>query len=73
MPNGCTPLYDAMGQSLTKLHNRIKDDSDATAVVTVLTDGLENASKEWTANRVTPFDRTAQIRRMVFLLYGVCP
>ena len=46
MPNGCTPLYDAMGQSLTHLHDRIKDDKDATAVVTVLTDGLENASRE---------------------------
>ena len=48
-PNGCTPLYDAVGQSLTTLYNRIKDDSDATAVVTVLTDGLENTSKEWDA------------------------
>ena len=49
MPNGCTPLYDAMGQSLTHLHDRIKDDKDATVVVTVLTDGLENASREWDA------------------------
>ena len=49
MPNGCTPLYDAMGQSLTHLHDHIKDDKDATAVVTVLTDGLENASREWDA------------------------
>ena len=49
MPNGCTPLYDAMGLSLTHLHDRIKDDKDATAVVTVLTDGLENASREWDA------------------------
>ena len=49
MPNGCTPLYDAMGLSLTRLHDRIKDDPDAAAVVTVLTDGLENASREWTA------------------------
>ena len=48
-PNGCTPLYDAVGQSLTTLYNRIKDDSDATAVVTVLTDGLENDSKDWDA------------------------
>ena len=50
MPNGCTPLYDAMGQSLTRLHNRIKKDADASAVVTVLTDGLENASREWRAD-----------------------
>ena len=49
MPNGCTPLYDAMGQSLTALHTAIKDDVDASAVVTVLTDGLENASREWDA------------------------
>jgi len=49
MPNGCTPLYDAMGQSLTKLHTTIKGDVDASAVVTVLTDGLENASREWDA------------------------
>ena len=49
MPTGCTPLYDAMGQSLTKLHTAIKGDVDATAVVTVLTDGLENASHEWNA------------------------
>lgn len=46
-PCGCTPLYDAMGQSLTALHDHIKDDDDATAVVTVLTDGYENASVEW--------------------------
>lgn len=52
-PSGCTPLYDAMGQSLTTLHNHIKEDNDATAVVTVLTDGLENASKEWTARRLS--------------------
>lgn len=49
MPTGCTPLYDAMGQSLTKLHTAIKGDVDASAVVTVLTDGLENASREWDA------------------------
>ena len=49
-PRGCTPLYDAMGQSLTTLHNRIKDDKDASAVVTILTDGLENASREWNAS-----------------------
>ena len=42
MPNGCTPLYDAMGQSLTKLHTAIKGDVDASAVVTVLTDGLDS-------------------------------
>ena len=51
-PNGGTPLYDAMGQSLTTLHERIKDDINASAVVTVLTDGLENSSREWDAPKL---------------------
>ena len=42
-----TPLYDAMGISLTALRNDIRDKDDATAVVTIITDGLENASKEY--------------------------
>ena len=53
IPNGCTPLYDALGESLTALHKRIKDDKNASAVVTILTDGLENASQHWTARTVS--------------------
>jgi len=48
-PCGCTPLYDAVGQSLTRLFEKIKDIEDATAVVTILTDGYENSSHEWNA------------------------
>lgn len=48
-PHGCTPLFDAMGQTITALYEHIKDDDDATGVVTVLTDGLENDSHEWNA------------------------
>lgn len=48
-PNGMTPLYDALGQSLTRLRQQMEGDAEATAVVTVLTDGLENASREWNA------------------------
>ena len=42
-----TPLYDAMGISINALFKDIKDKEDATAVVTVITDGMENASKEY--------------------------
>lgn len=51
-PNGCTPLYDAMGQSISRLHQLIKEDVDASAVVTVMTDGLENASREYNARQL---------------------
>ncbi len=36
-----------MGISINALYKAIKDKEDATAVVTVITDGLENASKEY--------------------------
>lgn len=46
-PCCCTPLYDAMGISLTKLRKDIENIPNSTAIVTVITDGLENASKEY--------------------------
>ena len=48
-PYGNTPLYDTMGITLSKLYDSIKDDEYAVGVVTVLTDGLENASRNWRA------------------------
>ena len=44
-----TPLFDAIGSSIKKLKNDIKDIEDAAVLVTIITDGYENASKEWTA------------------------
>ena len=44
-PNACTPLYDAMGISITALENKFKEGDRA--LVTIITDGLENASKEY--------------------------
>lgn len=49
-PQGCTPLYDAMGNSLSSLRKKISGDENATGVVTILTDGLENASRHWRVN-----------------------
>lgn len=46
-PQGCTPLYDAVGISLTELHKAIAGDPDASGVVTIVTDGYENDSTEW--------------------------
>ena len=49
-PNGCTPLYDAMGMSLSKLQSKV--DKDDHALVTIITDGLENASHEYSGKAV---------------------
>lgn len=45
-PGGCTPLYDAMGKALTDLEPHVKEKE--AVLVTVITDGYENASCEYT-------------------------
>ena len=47
-----TPLYDAMGLSINALYKDIKDKEDATAMVTVITDGMENASREYSGSAI---------------------
>ena len=51
-PCCCTPLYDEMGFTLTSMRNHVKNIEDAVVVVTIITDGLENASKEYTGAAV---------------------
>ena len=60
-PCCCTPLYDAMGFTLTTMRNYVKKVDDAVVVVTIITDGYENASKEYTG---------AAVKRLVEELKG---
>jgi hypothetical protein len=47
-PASMTPLYDAMGFSISKLKQYLEGKDNYSVLVTVLTDGEENASKEYT-------------------------
>ena len=47
-PDSMTPLYDAMGFGFTKLKTELESQTDYNVLVTILTDGEENASKEYT-------------------------
>ena len=42
-----TPLHDAIGLACTRLHKVAAADHEANVSVTIITDGYENASKEW--------------------------
>jgi hypothetical protein len=46
-PDGFTALNDAIGFAVTKLKEELKGRKDTDVIVTILTDGLENNSKEW--------------------------
>lgn len=58
-PNACTPLYDAMGHAIGKLDRKAKDGD--CVLVTVITDGLENASREFSGAMVK--EMVARLRK----------
>lgn len=52
VPGACTPLYDAIGRTLTRLEKELKGDDRHSVVVTVITDGLENSSEEYSLTSI---------------------
>ena len=44
-PGGCTPLFDAMGKTFNEMEGLVHPDDKVFA--TVITDGMENASREY--------------------------
>lgn len=44
-PEGCTPLYDAIGNGISELRRHVAPNDSV--LVTILTDGEENSSKEY--------------------------
>ena len=42
-----TPLYDAIGSTISRVHAAKSKVSDSLALVTIITDGYENASREY--------------------------
>ena len=67
-PNGCTPLFDAMGIALTELEKKVTDDD--IALVTVITDGYENASRMYSQKAIQNLVSRQDERGWVFTYIG---
>ena len=65
-----TPLYDAIGCTLKKLKNDVRDVEDSAVIVTIITDGYENASKEWTGPAVKKLIDECKQEGWVFAFIG---
>ena len=52
-PNASTPLYDALGFGINSLNNYLQDKTEYNVLVTVLTDGEENASREFNKSQIS--------------------
>lgn len=64
VPRGGTPLRDAIGKTITDLGKRFEHMSESDrpdkVVIVILTDGLENASREYTAAQIAGMIKTQQ-------------
>lgn len=67
-PDCCTPLYDAMGQSLNALRPKVA--ADDRVLVTVVTDGMENSSKEYTGKAIKALVDELKAKGWVFAYIG---
>jgi uncharacterized protein YegL len=69
-PNASTPLFDALGFGLTKLKKVLENQTDYNVLVTILTDGEENASKEYSGNDVKKLIDELKMNRWTFTYIG---
>ncbi len=67
-PTDNTPLYDAMGYSITNLQRYI--DEDDNVLVTIITDGYENASREWNHQRIYQLVEDLKKKNWLFTYIG---
>ncbi|MBR6544282.1 MAG: VWA domain-containing protein [Alistipes sp.] len=67
-PNCCTALYDAMGISLNALKTKVKKEDKV--LVTIVTDGCENASKEYNGAAIKLLVDNLKAQGWVFAYLG---
>lgn len=67
-PACSTPLYDAMGNAITKLRKNVAD-NDA-VLVTVITDGYENASHEYDGKAIKSLVESLKGKGWIFTYIG---
>jgi Mg-chelatase subunit ChlD len=69
-PNASTPLFDAMGFGINKLRQHLANQTDYNVLVTILTDGEENASKEYSGNDIKKIVEELKLNRWTFTYIG---
>ena len=66
-PDCCTALYDAMGMSLNILRKSVADVD--TVLVTIVTDGYENSSKEYDGKAIKALVDELKVKGWVFAMW----
>ena len=69
-PCCCTPLFDAIGKTVKTLKKKIADVEDSAVLVTIITDGYENSSKEWDGKAVSKLIEECKEEGWMFSFIG---
>lgn len=67
-PSGGTPLYDAIGKGISKVNAQIENGDHV--LVTIITDGEENSSEEWTLKMIRTMIEKLKKQHWTFTLIG---
>ena len=67
-PSAATPLYDAIGKGISMVNAQIEDGDNV--LVTIITDGEENSSEEWTLKMVRTMIEKLKKQHWTFTLIG---
>lgn len=67
-PSAATPLYDAIGKGISKVNAQIEEGDNV--LVTIITDGEENSSEEWTLKMVRTMIEKLKKQHWTFTLIG---
>lgn len=67
-PSGSTPLYDAIGKGISKVNAHVEDGDHV--LVTIITDGEENSSEEWTLKMIRTMIEKLKKQNWTFTLIG---
>ncbi|NEW80789.1 MAG: VWA domain-containing protein [Mariniphaga sp.] len=69
-PDASTPLYDALGFSFAKMQSVVEKLTDFNVLVTILTDGEENASREYSGQDIKKTIDGLKLNRWTFTYIG---
>lgn len=69
-PDASTPLYDAMGFSLGRLRLQLQHEKNYNVLVTILTDGEENSSKEFNGKAIKSMVEELKAQNWTFTYIG---
>ena len=69
-PDATTPLYDAIGFSISKLRKVTDNLTDYNVLVTILTDGEENSSMEYSGSDIKKIIESLKLTNWTFTYIG---